>query len=88
MSPESCRQAVEHIISVMAVSERRACRLLGQPRSTQRYQKRQSLDEDRLRERIIELASHYGRYGYRRITALLNREGWHVNHKRVERIWQ
>ena len=38
--------------------------------------------------RIIELASKFGRYGYRRITALLKREGWHVNHKRVERLWR
>ena len=38
--------------------------------------------------RIIELATQYGRYGYRRITALLGREGWRVNHKRVERIWR
>jgi transposase InsO family protein len=38
--------------------------------------------------RIIELATEYGRYGYRRITALLREEGWRVNHKRVERIWR
>jgi transposase InsO family protein len=38
--------------------------------------------------KIIQLATHYGRYGYRRVTALLNREGWRVNHKRVERIWR
>ena len=37
---------------------------------------------------IIDLATEYGRYGYRRVTALLNRQGWRVNHKRVERIWQ
>lgn len=42
----------------------------------------------RLIKRIIDLAGNYGRYGYRRITALLRREGWHVNHKRVERIWR
>ena len=44
-------------------------------------------EEERLVERIIELATQYGRYGYRRITALLRQEGWQVNHKRVERIW-
>ena len=38
--------------------------------------------------RVIELASQYGRYGYRRVTALLRQEGWRVNHKRVERIWR
>ena len=45
-------------------------------------------DEARLTSRIIELACQYGRYGYRRITALLKQEGWRVNHKRVERIWR
>ena len=45
-------------------------------------------DEGLLVERIVALATKYGRYGYRRITALLRAEGWHVNHKRVERIWR
>ena len=39
-------------------------------------------------EEIVELASRYGRYGYRRVTALLRMEGWDVNHKRVARIWR
>ena len=55
---------------------------------TQRYEKRQRYDEQTLRERIVSLASQYGRYGYRRVTALLRNEGWLVNHKRVERIWR
>ena len=70
------------------VSERRACRVLGQPRTTQRYAAVGRPDEDALTAAIICLASQYGRYGYRRITALLRTEGWHVNHKRVERIWR
>ena len=45
-------------------------------------------DEDTLTGRVVELATCYGRYGYRRIHALLRREGWRVNHKRVERIWR
>lgn len=45
-------------------------------------------NEDKLRKDIVRLASLYGRYGYRRITALLRAEGWRVNHKRVERIWR
>jgi transposase InsO family protein len=45
-------------------------------------------DEEQLRTRIVELATRYGRYGYRRITALLRQESWQVNHKRVERIWR
>ena len=75
-------------MGVLDVSERRACRVLGQPRATQRYEKRQLDDEQILRERIVSLASQYGRYGYRRVTALLRNEGWLVNHKRVERIWR
>jgi len=45
-------------------------------------------DEDALTGRILQLAGCYGRYGYRRVTALLKREGWRINHKRVERIWR
>jgi len=70
------------------VSERRACQVLGQPRSTQRRQPHVGGDEPRLVRRMVELATQYGRYGYRRITALLQREHWQVNHKRVERLWR
>lgn len=72
----------------MKVSERRACRALGQHRSTQRKVPRGRADEDRLRQDIITLSETYGRYGYRMVTGLLNNAGWHVNHKRVERIWR
>jgi len=72
----------------LEISERRACRVLGQARSTQRHQPRVLPDEARLVSRIIKLATEYGRYGYRRITALLRREGWRVNAKRVQRIWR
>ena len=88
ISPARRRQLVDHVQEQMDVSERRACRVLKQPRSTQRYQTRQADDEEQLTVRIIALASDYGRYGYRRITALLRNEGWEVNHKRVERIWR
>ena len=77
-----------HVCARLGVSQRRACRVLGQARSTQRHRPRGRPDESRLTARIIELAREYGRYGYRRITALLRREGWHVNAKRVERIWR
>ncbi len=70
------------------MSERRVCRVLGQPRSTQRHRTYVPDDEPRLVESITRLACEYGRYGYRRVTSLLQREGWHVNHKRVERIWR
>jgi transposase InsO family protein len=62
--------------------------VLSQPRSTQRRKEHVPSDEPRLLKRIVELASEYGRYGYRRVTALLRREGWTVNHKRVERLWR
>ncbi len=54
----------------------------------QRYQSNKSEEEEVLREDIIRLAGKYGRYGYRRITALVRAEGWVVNRKRVERIWR
>ena len=71
----------------LGVSERRACRTLGQHRSTQRKVPRGRKDEVQLTEDIIEYARQYGRYGYRMVTGLLNNSGWHVNLKRVERIW-
>ena len=79
---------MEHAQAVFQVSERRVCRALEQPRSTQRYHGQEANDKELLTERIVTLASQYGRYGYRRITALLQMEGWQVNHKRVERIWR
>jgi transposase InsO family protein len=72
----------------LGVSERRACRTLGQHRSTQRKVPQGRADEERLTDDIIELADKYGRYGYRMVTGLLNTAGWCVNHKRVERIWR
>jgi len=73
---------------VLGISERRACRIIGQPRSTQRRLLRTADDEVALTAEIIELATRYGRYGYRRITILLRDAGWVVNRKRVERIWR
>lgn len=70
------------------VSERRACLVLGQHRSTQRRPVSVPDDEDALTQATISLASQYGRYGYRRVAALLRAEGWHVNVKRVWRIWR
>ena len=79
---------VAHVCSELNVSQRRACKVLKQPRTTQRYLSYIPDEEERLISRIIELAVQYGRYGYRRITAMLQQEGWKVNHKRVERIWR
>lgn len=62
--------------------------MLHQPRSTQRHEVIVRDDEDALTKDIVELASSYGRYGYRRITVMLRHSGWAVNHKRVERLWR
>jgi len=70
------------------MSQRQACRLLGQWRGTQRYESIQRPDEDDLTGVVIALAEQYGRYGYRRITALLQSAGWQVGKDRVQRIWR
>ena len=70
------------------MTERWACRLVNQPRGTQRYQPAKREDEDGLTQAIVSLAKQYGRYGYRRITALLQHAGWRVGKDRVERIWR
>ncbi|UTH50272.1 IS3 family transposase (plasmid) [Loktanella salsilacus] len=88
LSPSRRRQCIDHVRQTLSVSERRVCRTLGQHRSTQRKVPCGLPDEARLTEDITALAEEFGRYGYRMITGLLNNSGWHVNHKRVERIWR
>ena len=73
---------------MMPVSERRLCPVLGQHRSTQRKAPRGADDEAALTEDIIALVRQDGRYGYRRVTALLRDAGRLGNCKRVERIWR
>lgn len=70
------------------LGERTACRIVGQPRGTQRYVPTLKPDEDELTRNIVYLASEYGRYGYRRVTALLNDGGIDVGKDRVQRIWR
>lgn len=72
----------------LSVSERRACKVIGQIRSTQRYEVKENPEKEKLRERVIDLAGEYGRYGYRQVTGLLNLEGWHVGKDRVYTIWR
>jgi putative transposase len=81
---------VKNVCEKLPVSQRRACQVLNQARTTQRHQLAPPSDEKQLTEDIIALATKYGRYGYRRITALLKNPPmcWRVNHKRVERIWR
>ena len=88
MSPSRRRHCIDHVRGRLGISERRACRVLVQHRSTQRRIPRGRDDEDRLVADMIELARLYGRYGYRRIAALLRDAGWQVNDKRVERLWR
>ena len=70
------------------LSERQACRIVGQPRGTQRYTVIARADEDALTQAIMAMAAQYGRYGYRRITKMVNDAGWHVGTDRVQRIWR
>ena len=77
-----------HAVTVLQVSERRACRAIGQVRSCYRYRPRPDASQARLRERIIALAKAYGRYGYRTVTDLVRQEGWGVGKDRVYTIWR
>jgi transposase InsO family protein len=82
------RQAVWHLQQTFGVSQRRACRVLGQPRSSQRKEPRKKEEEARLVRRMLELVRRHPRFGYRRIGVLLRREGWRVNRKRIWRLWR
>ena len=77
-----------HVRQRLGVGERRACRVLVQPRTTQRRIRKVRSDEVALVGDVVRLASRFGRYGYRQVTNLLRIEGWSVNHKRVEWIWR
>ncbi len=88
LSPSRRRCCIDQVRDKLSVSERRACRVLGQHRTTQRHDPRGKEDEERLVGDMTELARQYGRYGYRRIAALLREAGWHINDKRVERLWR
>jgi putative transposase len=78
---------VVHLQGALGVSERWACKVVGQPRSTQRRSApTPGPEEERIRVRLRELARDHQRYGYRRMTAILRREGFVVNHKRIQRL--
>jgi len=80
--------AVERARQQYGMTERHARWLLGQWRGTQVYEPMQRNDEDALTRAIVTLATAYGRYGYRRITALLRTVGWRVGKDRAQRIWR
>jgi putative transposase len=88
VSPSRKRIAAETLREEFSVSERRACEVVDQPRSSQRYEAKVRDDEPRLVTRILELVRRYPRYGYRFITAKLRQENWGVNAKRVYRLWR
>lgn len=88
VSPARRRDAVRYLLKRHPVSERRACKVVGQHRSTQRYAAESKEFELRLVARMNELAVRHPRYGYRRIWALLRADGFEINKKRVERLWR
>ena len=77
-----------HARKTFEISERRACRAIDQPRSTQRYAGQRAGIDGALSIRMSELSRENPRYGYRRVWALLRREGWGVNKKRILRLWR
>jgi putative transposase len=79
---------VKHLQKNFRVSERRACRVVDQPRSSQRYLSTKADKDAALAQMIVALSAQNPRYGYRRVWALLRREGWEVNKKRVHRLWR
>ena len=79
---------MKYLVEERKCSERRACILAGISRSVVRYRVRKRGDEQEMVRKIHELAVRHSRYGYRRITALLRREGLKVDRKRVHRIWE
>src|SRR5215831_3625089 len=81
------REMIDFVRAAFQVSIRRACRTVPACRATYHYRSRRS-EQAPLRKRIREIAETRMRYGYRRITVLLRREGWHVNVKRVHRLYR
>jgi len=87
MKPADRRELVREVRQAHQLSERRACGLFGITRWTNRYPSRRD-PQNELRMRLRELAGSRTRYGYRRLTVLLRREGWKVNAKRVYRLYR
>ena len=91
LSPERRRLTVAEVrrrLGPETVSERRACRVLGQPRTTQRYQPQRPGDERKLLAEMRSISQRRPRYGSPRVHRTLQATGWYVNHKRIERIWR
>jgi len=88
VGPARQREAVRFAKRKLGYPERRICRALDVARSTIRYRPKVADFTKRLLARILELVGKFPRYGYKRITVLLRREGWGVNRKRVHRLWK
>ena len=88
MSPSRRRQAVLMLRDRLGVSERRACQIAGQHRSTQRHEPRRARDDAALRALLRKISAERPRWGYRRAHARLLQEGWSVNRKRTQRLWR
>ncbi len=88
VGPSRRREAVDHARESLEVSERRACKTLKQPRSTQRYAPARADDEALVIGDMLEIVRRNPRYGTPRVTRELRRRGWRINHKRVERLWR
>lgn len=88
VGPARRREAVRHLQNQLQMSERRACQVVGQARSTHRYEPREEAEELRLRDELRRLSRERPRAGYRSAARCLRRAGWRVNDKRVQRIWR
>jgi putative transposase len=89
VTPERRRIAVAVLVDRFGVSERRACKVVGQHRSTQRRPRRSVPDsEQKLRARLREIAREHPRWGFKTAYAIVRREGWQVNRKRIQRLWR
>jgi hypothetical protein len=88
VSPARRRAAAEYLVRRHGISERRACALVGQHRSTQRYRPLVPLEEATLVRAMNAHAARHPRWGYRAVWTLLRQTGWAVNRKRIERLWR
>ena len=88
VSPRAKRQAVRHLVAEQQMSERHACEVVDVPRSTVRYQPQGQAEDAETVDAVRDFAYRFPQHGYRHIAALMRREGYTINHKRVERIWR
>ncbi len=88
MSAAAKRQVVGHLVEAHELSQRRACQTSGIGRSTVRYQLRGRAQEAEMTATVRDYAQRYPQHGYRHVTALMQRDGHAVNHKRIERLWR